>query len=223
MPLTQPPFCFRCGKSLRGKNSGYPLCPDCRSETHKLYFDAARAAGIYDGSLRRAIHAYKYRGKKNLAPALAELLFSFLSGEAVNGFQPSSNVTIKENHFFADVRVMDGIAFVPMDAEKQRQRGFNPSELLAVELSRKFSLPVLYGLQKMKGAKAQVRLSGKDRMENVRGVFFADNSDAEHFKGKCVLLVDDVLTTGATASECSKILRKCGAEKIFVATLANTS
>lgn len=223
MPLTQPPFCFRCGKSLKGKNAAYPLCADCRMNKHKLYFHSARAAGMYEGNLRRAIFVYKYQGNKKLLPALAGLLFSFLNGESLNTFSSPRNVNVKDDDVFPDVHALHAITFVPMDAQKQKQRGFNQAELLALELSRKFSLPLIYGLRKRKGAKAQVSLSEKERWENVRGIFSVDDDEKEKFKGKSILLVDDVLTTGATASECSRVLRKCGAEKIVVATLANTS
>lgn len=223
MPLHQPPFCFCCGKSLKNKNVAYPLCAECRTGKRHVYFHSARAAGIYDGSLRRAIHVFKYQGNVKLAPAVSSLLYSFLSSDMVNAFPSLNEIHVKDEHLFPDVRTLDGITFVPMDAQRKRQRGFNQSELLACELSKKFSLPLVHGLRKEKSTKAQVKLSGKERWENVRGAFFMDESEKARFKGKSFLLVDDVLTTGATASECSKVLRKCGAKKIFVATLANTS
>lgn len=191
-------------------------------QKHKLHFDAARAAGVYDGNLKRVIHALKYERKKAVVPVLSDILFSFLTSGNVNAFSGANTDEREDACLFPELKNLDAVTYVPMDNRKKRSRGFNQSELLARGISERANIPVIHKLQKIKATQAQVDLSEKERWENVNGVFEFTNTGGTDIQNKRILLIDDVLTTGATASACSRILRKNGAEKIFVATLANT-
>lgn len=205
-------------------NVSYPLCASCRAQKRSLHFDLARAAGIYDGNLKQCIHAVKYNGKKSLVPALADILFSFLTGGGVNDFPLSDGrIEVKKEFLFPEINKLDAVACVPMDAKKERQRGFNQSELLAEAISQRAGILNVHALRKIKTTPPQVTLSEKERWENVKGAFDIIEEKKQAVKGKKLLLVDDVLTTGATAGACSLVLRKNGAARVFVATIANTS
>jgi ComF family protein len=112
---------------------------------------------------------------------------------------------------------------VPLHARKRRQRGFNQAELIAraalkLQPSQRFELkPVL---DRIRETQAQIGLSRHDRRENLRGAFAVTAPQA--IRGREVLLVDDVFTTGTTASECALVLRRAGAAKVYVATVART-
>jgi ComF family protein len=169
--------------------------------THKKYFTMARALGAYEGSLREAIHRWKYEGKTSLTPFLAEWMVVGLKHYW------------KSNSF-------DLLLPVPLHARRLRERGFNQALLLIKELSRQIGIP--YGktiLQKRKPTIPQVNLSGAEREKGVRGAFHVIGK--KELEGKSILLVDDVYTTGATVNECSKVLLRGGAERVDVLTLAH--
>lgn len=170
--------------------------------TRKNHFATARAVASYDGSLRKMIHRWKYQEKSHLAPLFGEWL-----QDALIRHWPSS--------FF------DLIVPVPLHVKRLRRRGFNQALLLAKVLSRKTGIP--YGmrvLRKKKATPPQVNLSRREREREIRGAFFV--KDPSKVKGKTVLLVDDVMTTGATVNECSKVLRVEGASSVHVLTLGRT-
>jgi ComF family protein len=148
------------------------------------------------------IHRWKYQEKSHLTPLFGEWL-----QDALIRHWPSS--------FF------DLIVPVPLHVKRLRRRGFNQALLLAKALSRKTGIP--YGmrvLRKKKATPPQVNLSRREREREIRGAFFV--KDPSKVKGKTVLLVDDVMTTGATVNECSKVLRVEGASSVHVLTLGRT-
>jgi len=111
----------------------------------------------------------------------------------------------------------DLLAFVPLHPTKERERGFNQSELIARQLSLLSGIELSSGLiLRQKYTKSQTKLGRKERSENISGAFFTNDS----LIGKSVLIVDDVITTGATLNECAKILKQAGCRKVDVIALA---
>jgi ComF family protein len=161
----------------------------------------ARALGAYEGSLQEAIHRWKYEGKTYLTPFFAQWMTETLN-----------------RHW--DAGSFDLLIPVPLHPRRLRERGFNQILLLVKEISSRTGIP--YGktiLQKKKPTLPQVTLSGMERERGVRGAFHVIRR--EGLVGKSVLLVDDVYTTGATVNECSKVLRRGGAKRVDVLTLAH--
>ncbi|TDA68684.1 MAG: ComF family protein [Clostridia bacterium] len=185
--------CPACGRLATAKG----LCPDCRREPRP--FAAARAAGPYTGLLRLAIHRLKYRGEVKLAPALARLMKS----------------THQEENFAVQAMVP-----VPIHKSRLAERGFNQAELLSRSLGRILDLPVhAQALVKARPTPDQVGLPRPERLRNLDGSF-ASGPQAGRLRGRTVLLVDDVFTTGATASCCTRVLLDAGAKEVVVLTAA---
>ncbi len=158
----------------------------------------ARSLGPYRGALREAIHLYKYNGYRSLADFFAPLL---------------AEVFLKEAGFSST----DVIVPVPLSQDKLKVRGFNQSELLAVKTAKILNLPVSTALSRLKQSPAQSSLIGAARQDYIQGVFAA----CKTVNRMNVLLVDDILTTGATAGECSCVLLRAGAKSVCVLTLSS--
>ncbi len=160
-------------------------------------FTLARSVYTYASEILTAVHRFKYGGKIILARPLGQLL--------------------AEAAVRLDVRP-DIIVPVPLHKRRLRTRGFNQSLLLATEVSRRIDASLDYlSLQRLVPTKPQITLKAGARERNVAGAF--NVKDPGVFRGKQVLLIDDVFTTGATIKECSKALKKAGAE-VFALTLA---
>ncbi len=188
------PACTVCGLPFASDAGQDRPCGNCLSKGPP--FIEARSAFIYEEAVLQAIHAFKYKGKVTLAPALGRL-----AAEA-SVFSANPGLVVP----------------VPLHKKRLKERGFNQSLLLAREISKSFSVPLDYSnLIRAKATEQQVNLSAEERKRNVAGAF--EVKDRGAFKGKRVLLVDDVYTTGATIRECSKALKGAGA-KVFVITLA---
>jgi ComF family protein len=171
-------------------------------------FARAAAYGSYDGGLRELIHLLKYERVKPAANVLGRML-----AEVIIELQPS----IEQRNVIA--------VPVPLHARKLKQRGFNQAELIAraalklVPGATQLELaPTL--LDRARETSSQIGLTRRQRRENLRGAFIV--REPERIVGKEVLLIDDVLTTGTTASECARILRRAGAVEVWVATVART-
>jgi len=189
------PYCARCGHPMPRER-----CWNCWGRVRS--FATARAAGVYSGVLREAIHEFKYGGHRALAEPLAQLLYRYLTANADFPW-----------------RRADCIIPVPIHPARQRLRGYNQSELLAERLSGTTGLPLLRGAVIRKHhTRPQVELSGNERRTNVRGAFRA--AKPSELRGKIILLVDDVATTGSTIHECSLALLAAGAFKVYVVCLA---
>lgn len=180
------------------------LCVLCR-RLEPPYVKAT-AYGSYESGLRELIHLLKYDGVRPAANVLGRML-----AEAMVPLQ---------SHFTAgEVLVVP----VPLHARKRRQRGFNQTELIARaalkhQPFRRFELaPVL---DRTRETQSQIGLSRHQRRENLRGAFAVTRP--EQVRGREILLVDDVFTTGTTVSECARVLHRAGAAKVYVATVART-
>ncbi len=190
------PLCTVCGAPFPdGSGDDHP-CFDCLS--HAPGYTAARAALEYKGTVRDAIHIYKYGRLR----AMREFLGPIIADGA--------------GRFFPDAEVA---AAVPLHRRRLAKRGFNQSLFLAKYAARTLDIPLnLDGLARIRYTRPQVELSSAEREENVKGAFAV--ARPEEFRDKRVLLVDDVYTTGATVRECAKVLKKAGAEKVYVLTVA---
>jgi len=165
-------------------------------------FTTARAVGVYAGPLRRAVHEYKYRMHRGLARPLGRAL--------ANAYQA-----------FYGPGTNDLAIPVPLHVSRLRYRGFNQAFLLLPPHSgaRGWDIPVQpRALVRVKRTKTQLGLSARERVQNLKGAFAVP--DPALVKGKRVLLVDDVYTTGATARACAKVLFAAGAQEVNVLTLA---
>jgi ComF family protein len=160
-------------------------------------YDYARSAGLYAGPLRDALHAFKFREKRAMARPLAALML-----EQVAAALPPD---------------IAALVPVPLAKGRLRERGFNQAELLAERVGAALAIPVRRRwLGRVRETSAQSDLTAAQRRVNVEGAFLASRAAAGHH----VVIIDDVLTTGATVGECARALREVGARRIGVATVA---
>ena len=198
------PFAFAGGPVQSSAESGEARCGLCR-RLEPPYVKAT-AYGSYDGGLRELIHLLKYNGVRPAANVLGRML-----AEAMEDLQPH----------FSETEIL--VAPVPLHARKLRQRGFNQSELIAraaIKLKTSGFRLSANLLERCRETTSQIGLSRHQRRENIRGAFRVVKPD--EVRGREVLVVDDVFTTGTTVSECARILRRAGASKVYVATVART-
>ena len=193
-----PPLCTHCGRPFAAGDS-HP-CSRCL-EREPIY-DLARAGGLYRNTMVTAIHRLKYQERVHLAKDLA--VWTLNQWERP-GFLPK----------------MDMIIPVPLHPHRLKERGFNQSQLLGRVLAKKLHVPCdPFVLIRTKDTDPQVGLSEKERKENVRGAFAVNPGRHSRIEGKTLLVLDDVMTTGATVEECARTLKNSGAEKICVLTIA---
>jgi len=202
--------CSVCGERLLSEHAftgqyGEPKCGLCLRLDPP--FERAAAYGSYSGGLRDLVHLLKYEQVRPAANVLGRMLSEVIAGMAPN---------------FAATEVL--VVPVPLHVRKLRDRGFNQSELIAksaLKLKPAEGLVMCpHALERCRETRSQIGLSSHQRRENMRGAFAVTAPDQVY--GHEVLLVDDVLTTGTTASECARVLRRAGASKIWVATVART-
>jgi ComF family protein len=177
-------------------------CDACRQ--HQPSFEAAVCYGEYDGALRELIHLLKYEGVRPAASVLGRMLGEVIS-ELSPRFGPEPPLVVP----------------VPLHGSKLRGRGFNQSEVVAraaVKAAGLRSQVNTTALERIKDTGSQTGLTRAQRQQNMHGAF-AVIHPAE-VAGRDILLVDDVFTTGATVSECARVLKKAGAARVFVATVA---
>lgn len=170
------------------------ICGECLG--HPPPFKEVLSFGIYSGALSEAVHLLKFSRLKRLARPLGKLLLEL------------------------PVPGADGIVPVPVTGRTLRQRGFNQTLLLSRIVSKHFRIPLYMDmLYKRKETLPQIGLGAKERLSNLKGVFGVQGD----LTGMSLILLDDVMTTGATAKECSKSLKKAGAKDVTVVTLARSS
>ena len=195
-----PPLCTICGRQIRGDQISKRACPDCQRQNFS--FDRAFSPCIYEGVVRELIHKFKYQSKDYLSTLLVRLLNEFIYQYRI-AFDP-----------------FDLIIPIPLHIMRLREREFNQAELLAHRIAEELSLTLSStNLWRKYHRQAQMELSIDKRWKNIEGCFALRNP--AEVKGKNVLLIDDVLTTGATCSEAASVLKGAGATSVFVLTLAN--
>lgn len=219
-----PHECDACGRSLSDRAAS-GLCPDCarqvvwleppqcprcawplaetgtcaRCARGLLHVDAALAVAAYAGPMKKLLHAYKFGGRRYLASLLSREVWDRLRGPLTAGR-------------------WDAVAAVPLESGRLARRGFNQSRLVARRLGRRLGLPDWSSrLRRRPGGRAQAGLDRHARESNVSGRFVLGRAVRA---GARVLLVDDVFTTGRTASECARVLKDGGASHVTVLALA---
>lgn len=199
VPFISDPMCACCGLPLEFSVDADSLCGECLRE-HPPY-SRARAAFVYNDLSRSLILKLKYQDEMYLAP-----IFS--------GWMASAGAEL--------IRASDVIVPVPLHYWRMMTRRYNQSLLLARGLSRHTGLTLLaHGLRRIRHTQQQKGLTRPQREKNVKGAFSVSEKDA--VKGKTILLIDDVMTTGATLNACTETLLKAGASQVNVLTLARRS
>lgn len=186
--------CAACGKiSKYGQ-----FCPACKTKLG-IDFSGLIVAADYDmGPTKEMIHHLKYSGFTELATLLSEIIYQSLRNNL-----PKGQLVIVP---------------VPLHEKKEGMRGFNQSELVARELSKKLDIAGGCAISRIKETETQVSLNRKERQQNLIGAFVCE--DREFVEGKSVLLIDDVATTLTTLNECAKELKKAGAKKVYGVVVA---
>ena len=192
------PFCSLCGNPVEGRIDHVYTCFHC--EESRPRFDRARSAVRFEGAITHLIRQFKYHH----ALWLQEELVDLLQAAAVAHYEGLA---------------WDAVCAVPLHHVRQRERGFNQAGLLADSLARRLSLPVrASGLVRRRATGTQTHLTARERLSNVKGAF--EVRWAARWRGLRLLLVDDVMTTGATVSACAGALKDAGATSVHVITLA---
>jgi ComF family protein len=200
------PLCQICGEKLfhpSAETEDKPLCGICRRVG--AHFNRAAAFGSYEGALRDLIHLFKYNGVRPAGKVLGGLLNQTVTGMVV----PDSYIVVP----------------VPLWSGKRTARGFNQAEAIArsfmnFQSSSSIQLDTSI-LVRTRETASQTGLTRHQRRANVRGAFAVVKP--AKVKGRSILVVDDVMTTGTTAGECARVLRRAGAKEVFVATVARAT
>lgn len=212
--LSAPPHCPRCGDPLPDRGFQV-ICDGCydalalwdRWRPLPMRFDSgedrilreAAALGEYAGPLRDAVHRLKFRSQRRLGLALGYVMGAVAMGHP-------------------QVARVDGVVPVPLHPQRAWQRGFNQADILAQGTARMLGCPVTPVLERRRATGQQAILGEEERVLNVRGAFAAP--DPKSVRGKSLLLIDDVVTTGATLREAAAALKAAGAAHVFALALA---
>ena len=198
LPGIREPFCGKCSEVFPGRVDAAFECPNCRDQA--FGFDFARAGLVRSSLAMELIHEFKYQRRISCGPTLAALAARAFEdprlGAALDGGWP--------------------LVPVPLHARRMGWRQFNQAEEIARPLGRRFGLPVVLALKRVRPTATQTRLSRSQRQKNLKGAF-ALTRDVSGWPG--VVLVDDVLTTGSTVDECARVLRGGGAQNVVVVTV----
>ena len=193
-----PPFCETCSEPFEGSINTAFSCANCAHRT--IHFDAAVAAYRGRSVVRDVIHEFKYNRQMHLRHLVARWLRAALDDERLRD------------------RQFDIIVPVPLHPARQRERGFNQASLLAELLAAHTSIPCKPMLKRIRYTTTQTALDRFERIENLHNAFrLRKKTDV---RGLRVLLIDDVLTTGSTLSECARVLKRAGARAVHAATAA---
>lgn len=200
LSLITPPLCPVCGRPFKTGIQENHLCEDCLRK--RPFYHRAGAPYLYEEKVLEAVHSFKYAGRTYLGHTLGSLLARF----ADQWLPEAENPLIMP---------------IPLHPRKLRERGFNQSQLLArqVALRTGFELDFLT-LRRIRYTLPQAGLKGSERRKNVRRAF--ELTDQKAVKGRTVLLVDDVATTGSTLNECAMVVNRAGAEQVICLVLART-
>lgn len=199
-----PPWCVRCGEPRAAWRDGQPLCARCRRRETSIAI--ARSAARYEGSLRLILHAFKYGGRRLLAAPLAALML-----RAANDL----------------LRDADAVVPVPLHPWRAWRRGFNQAD----DLARHLGLPVWRVLRRSRHGPPQAGLPAAQRHANVRAAFALRRgppgwrlaSATGLLRNRVVVLIDDVMTTGATLEACATQLREAGVRSVRALTVARAA
>jgi ComF family protein len=191
------PFCFVCGEPFEGELLEFSVCGNCRGR--KWFVSQARAAYRAEGEVREAIHGFKYNQQfyrlKNLSAWLLAGYERFYRGERIDALVP-----------------------VPLHGLRRRERGFNQAAELANGLRKITGLPIWDILRRVRKTHTQANLRRSERLRNqLRAYELKGGFDV---RGKRLLIIDDVFTTGATINACAQVLQRAGAARVDALTVA---
>lgn len=222
LELIYPPRCAVCGELLTMEEREGFLCGDCRKVPYLAAEKCPHCGGSTEGgfceaclkefacsrvwaafsyeTVRDAIHLFKYEGDQRIGKGLGRLM----------------GIYLRQREPFSAERA-EVLLAVPLHWKKEKRRGFNQTHILCEEIAKETGIPFQReGLVRKWDTAAQSTLSHEERRENLRDAF----SVTEDFRGKRVLLVDDIFTTGTTCNECARELYRAGAAEVMVFTLA---
>lgn len=188
--------CSKCGREL-DLHSKSLICKECGQKSYN--FDKAIACMLYDGMGKELIHKFKYNGAIEMADFFGGLMSKRMEEYGEN---------------------IDCITYVPLHSEREQERGYNQSEILADKIGEIMGIPVKDLLIRKRKTQSQYKLKAQERHINVKNAFEVKGTG---IYGKNILLIDDIFTTGSTGDACSEVLRAAGAKIIIFLTLANGS
>lgn len=195
MQKIKEPVCSKCGEALENGNLN---CLFCGSFNYA--FNSNRSIFYYDDNSSKIIKGLKYNQRKYYAKFIARMM--------------TEDMSIFEK--------IDVITFVPISSKRKKERGFNQAEEIAKEISKIVGIETIELLEKVKDNKTQAGLSQKERLENLKGTFAIKAGLEDKIKGKNILIIDDVFTTGATLNECSIVLKTAKPKRVRTLTFAKT-
>ena len=208
LQLLFPSKCVLCGKILQ--KGALDLCHDCRAEIsdhpkpkNPIQFLASwTVLWYYEGNVRQSLLRYKFSNRRSYAASYGRLLAMKLLREYPDGF--------------------DVLTWIPISTQRKLERGYDQVELLAAAVATELDMEAVPTMQKIRNNPPQSGISGSaQRRANVLGVYRA--TDPDRIRGKRVLLLDDIITTGATASEAARVLLTAGASEVTCAAIAAAS
>ncbi|NQT22846.1 MAG: ComF family protein [Candidatus Omnitrophica bacterium] len=191
--INMPPFCRKCSRHLSNKRD---LCWECLSQN--FHIEQVWSWGIYRDVLKQYIYHLKYKHKPYLINILKDHLYEFFEQNQI-------------------IEYVDILCPIPLYPSKLKERTFNQSEVLANIIHKRYKIDSCEMIRKTRHTIAQNRLNKKQRHENIKGSFTLNRNV---LRGKNILLIDDILTTGATLNECARVLLEGGAKKVYGFTLA---
>lgn len=206
LDLVYPPKCVFCGRLLQRTET--ELCRNCRTTlpeverpiTRGEFFEACQSVYYYDGAVVDSIHRFKFSGMEHYATTYGRLIAMALLKNEIK---------------------FDCLTWVPVSAKRRKKRGYDQAQCIAQVVAGELGCQCIQTLEKIRDNPAQsTRTDAAARRGNVLNVYRPVHP--EIFREKRVLLIDDVITTGATLSECSRVLKTAGAAQIYCATLAAT-
>lgn len=195
MELFSGELCSKCGEMVVAGNA---RCDSCKEIEY--HFDENRSYAAYGEVSAIIVKSLKYNGNKYISKYIANML-------------------LEDKKYFEGV---DYITFVPMSKERFKERDFNQAEEIAKDVSAAINIPVISVLEKIKENTHQAGLTRKERIKNIANTIAVKNDESFEIKDKTILVIDDVFTTGSTLSECAKVLKKKGANKVKTLTFAKT-
>ncbi|MBQ1867559.1 ComF family protein [Selenomonas ruminis] len=206
-----PPHCPFCHKYVENRGDWCKVCLELACQPHRLpitapmqsVIDSAWALSVYRGGTRDLIRGLKYHNKRSNLPYITRLLQAAEQSAGVKKLLSESCCAVA----------------VPLHETRQRKRGFNQAELIFGDWLCDHSVPMEKMLRRVRQTKPLYPLTARERADNLKDAFQIEPGSV--IRGKSILLVDDILTTGATLYTCAKVLKQAGAEKIYALVLAS--
>lgn len=193
--IVTEPYCLKCGKMLERAQEEY--CEDCLLHPH--VYQSGRSLFVYDGPVKKSLYRFKYAGRKEYAKSYAHFTELYL-GEYIRQIQP------------------DALLPVPLHRKRYQRRGYNQSEVFAVELGCRMNIPVVTKMvQRVKNTLPQKELDLSERQNNLKKAFKINKNDV---KLNTIIIIDDIYTTGSTIDALSAVLKEAGVQNIFFVTIS---